>query len=173
MPCKFLVPKFNDTAQKIRISNYVVCMLTKRLFFKKRSQVAAMLFLTMVAKMAMVLGSAFAFQFPAVPKTFRGYGASRRELSKLSDTTGLNTFEPVFDFGNASEDSIFKFERVDDAVMGGISTSTLRKNANEEFARWSGVCRLDGGYVLRDNHLSLLVYESAIHLFCVTAAFAV
>lgn len=29
--------------------------------------------------------------------------------------------------------------------MGGISLSSIRQNPEEEFARWSGICRLDGG----------------------------
>merc|ERR1711920_501665 len=37
------------------------------------------------------------------------------------------------------------FERIDDAIMGGISTSAIRQNPEEDFATWSGVCRTDGG----------------------------
>ena len=29
--------------------------------------------------------------------------------------------------------------------MGGISLSSIRQNPEEEFARWSGICRIDGG----------------------------
>jgi hypothetical protein len=32
--------------------------------------------------------------------------------------------------------------------MGGISLSSIRQFENEDFARWSGVCRTDGGYVI-------------------------
>lgn len=53
----------------------------------------------------------------------------------------------VFDFSDTEKDakSIESFERIDDAIMGGISTSTLRDVSNRPYASWSGVCREDGG----------------------------
>jgi len=64
-------------------------------------------------------------------------------------------YEPVFDFANPEEQAVSKFDRIDDAIMGGISTSQIRQsssannnNENDEeccFASWSGVCRTDGG----------------------------
>jgi hypothetical protein len=56
------------------------------------------------------------------------------------------TYLPIFDF--ADETTVNRFERIDDAIMGGISLSSLKQSPNESFARWSGICRLDGGYVL-------------------------
>jgi Complex I intermediate-associated protein 30 (CIA30) len=56
-------------------------------------------------------------------------------------------FRPIFDFTDSSRNETERFERLDDAIMGGISTSSLRQVSGEDFARWSGVCRLDGGYV--------------------------
>ncbi|KAL3806360.1 hypothetical protein ACHAXA_001892 [Cyclostephanos tholiformis] len=56
---------------------------------------------------------------------------------------------PIFDF--RLDDPIAKarssssFERIDDAVMGGISTSALRDVPTESHAIWSGICRTDGG----------------------------
>lgn len=54
-------------------------------------------------------------------------------------------YKPVFDFFNTNADAVSKFERIDDAIMGGISLSALKQLPNEEFARWSGICRIDGG----------------------------
>jgi hypothetical protein len=50
----------------------------------------------------------------------------------------------VFDFADANADATANFERIDDAIMGGISLSAL-KNTTEDFASWSGICRTDGG----------------------------
>ena len=54
-------------------------------------------------------------------------------------------YRPIFDFTNQT--TVSRFERIDDAIMGGISLSSLKQSADENFARWSGICRLDGGYV--------------------------
>jgi len=56
----------------------------------------------------------------------------------------------VFDFtGSISvEDkakSLASFDRIDDAIMGGISLSALKDVSGEQYASWSGVCRTDGG----------------------------
>mmetsp|Transcript_35310 Transcript_35310/g.105468 ORF Transcript_35310/g.105468 Transcript_35310/m.105468 type:complete len:474 (-) Transcript_35310:206-1627(-) len=52
-------------------------------------------------------------------------------------------FSPVFDF--SSKEAVDRFERIDDAIMGGISLSALRDVEGESYASWSGVCRTDGG----------------------------
>jgi Complex I intermediate-associated protein 30 (CIA30) len=52
--------------------------------------------------------------------------------------------QPVFDFSDSTRNETDRFERIDDVIMGGISSSTLRQ-MEEPFARWSGVCREDGG----------------------------
>lgn len=56
-------------------------------------------------------------------------------------------YEPVFDFSDPTQDAVAKFDRIDDAIMGGISTSSLRaaSNNSESYASWAGVCRTDGG----------------------------
>ena len=67
-------------------------------------------------------------------------------LSKDSHVlSGTPVFQPIFDFSDSSRNETDRFERLDDAIMGGISTSQLRQVPGEGFARWSGVCRLDGG----------------------------
>lgn len=63
---------------------------------------------------------------------------SRRRITRLT-----TTYEPIFDFSR--EGTVESFERIDDAIMGGISTSTLREVPGEPYASWSGVCRIDGG----------------------------
>lgn len=62
----------------------------------------------------------------------------RRRFSPFSLQT---TFEAVLDFEQPT--SIDKIDRLDDAIMGGISTSSVQPA--EGFARWVGVCRTDGG----------------------------
>lgn len=75
----------------------------------------------------------------------------RTELSvALKDGTTTTSFQPIFDFSDADQNSVAKFDRIDDAIMGGISTSSLKQSPGEDFARWSGICRLDGGYVVSD-----------------------
>ena len=76
---------------------------------------------------------------------FHSRSSNLPRSSRLFNAATTDTFEPVFDFADESNDSIASFERIDDAVMGGISTSTLKKLKGEPFARWTGVCRLDGG----------------------------
>lgn len=63
---------------------------------------------------------------------------SRQRITRLA-----NTYMPIFDFSQL--DAVESFERIDDAIMGGISSSALRVVPGEPYASWSGVCRLDGG----------------------------
>lgn len=60
------------------------------------------------------------------------------------DTT--TTYIPIFDFSIPT--TVDKIERIDDAIMGGISTSSVQCLHNQPYARWTGVCRTDGGYVV-------------------------
>mmetsp|Transcript_24300 Transcript_24300/g.51688 ORF Transcript_24300/g.51688 Transcript_24300/m.51688 type:complete len:407 (+) Transcript_24300:121-1341(+) len=66
-----------------------------------------------------------------------------------SSSTTAYKYEPVFDFSDRSQEAVNKFDRIDDAIMGGISTSSIRAagddSTGESFASWSGVCRTDGG----------------------------
>jgi hypothetical protein len=59
---------------------------------------------------------------------------SRRHITWLASTT----YKPIFDFSR--EGTVENFERIDDAIMGGISTSALRNLPGEPYAGWSGVC---------------------------------
>ena len=71
--------------------------------------------------------------------------SSKISSTQRSSTQAQVSYEPVFDFSDP--DSVSKFDRIDDAIMGGISTSSLRPSSDgaASFASWSGVCRLDGG----------------------------
>ena len=76
------------------------------------------------------------------------FASSRRhQVALLASSSALEasaaTFEPVFDF--QQNDTVESFERIDDAIMGGISTSALRDVPGKPYASWSGVCRIDGG----------------------------
>lgn len=48
---------------------------------------------------------------------------------------------PLLDF--RQNETIDTIDRLDDAIMGGISTSTIRQGKN--WSIWSGICRTDGG----------------------------
>jgi len=73
--------------------------------------------------------------------------------SSQSSSTSQNEkiYKPIFDFMDAMSDIITsnhpinKFERIDDAIMGGISTSSVRFVPNQPYCSWSGVCRTFGG----------------------------
>lgn len=53
---------------------------------------------------------------------------------------------PVFDFKNSpSTKKNNAFERIDDTIMGGVSSSTLVVDENIPYAKWFGICRTDGG----------------------------
>jgi hypothetical protein len=71
--------------------------------------------------------------------------ANRRTASALrvSATKDSSTFKPVFDFSEAA--AVENFERLDDVIMGGISTSQLMHVSGKPYAKWFGVCRTDGG----------------------------
>jgi len=69
-------------------------------------------------------------------------------------TTNTNTIvTPVFDFTGgatiADEEkakSLASFDRIDDAIMGGISLSALKDaGVGVPYASWSGKCRIEGG----------------------------
>lgn len=96
-----------------------------------------------------------------VPSPSRGFQSRRNNLLfRQSQTLTVRRHEnklyaieqqqstkyvPVFDFTNPT--TVNKFERIDDAIMGGISLSSMKQSEKENFARWSGICRIDGGYV--------------------------
>lgn len=68
---------------------------------------------------------------------------STSTTSSAANATTAATFVPILDF--AQPETIDLVDRLDDAIMGGISTSAVQPGNG--FARWGGVCRTDGGYV--------------------------
>lgn len=64
---------------------------------------------------------------------------------RLHATVEATSYAPIFDFSSKKQQAVENFERIDDAIMGGISLSALKDSSDEGYARWSGVCRLDGG----------------------------
>jgi hypothetical protein len=60
----------------------------------------------------------------------------------VANSSGGNS-KPIFDFSTAN--AVDKFERLDDAIMGGISTSQVVNAKDQPYAKWFGVCRTDGG----------------------------
>jgi len=73
----------------------------------------------------------------------------KASVSSRLHSTAPERVETLFDFASTDIDikkkSFESFERIDDAVMGGISKSSLREVVDKEYASWSGVCRIDGG----------------------------
>lgn len=81
--------------------------------------------------------------------------AVKASSSILPEIDNANTlpgarFTSIFDFSNPK--TVDSFERIDDAIMGGISTSSIRHipavgtaSNSSSYASWSGICRVDGG----------------------------
>ena len=75
-----------------------------------------------------------------------------REIDK-TNALPVASFTSIFDFANPK--TVESFERIDDAIMGGISTSSIRyipanskhnsSTLSDSYASWSGICRVDGG----------------------------
>lgn len=66
----------------------------------------------------------------------------------LKEARANTTFCPVFDFRDPR--TVDCIERLDDVIMGGVSTSQVMADAGTGiegggFAKWFGVCRTDGG----------------------------
>jgi hypothetical protein len=61
----------------------------------------------------------------------------------LQATEKEGEYQTIFDF--SVNETLSKIDRLDDVIMGGISSSNVVKNKNDDFARWAGVCRTDGG----------------------------
>lgn len=53
------------------------------------------------------------------------------------------SYIPLFSF--ASNETIERFDRIDDAIMGGVSSSTLLDIPKEAYSKWFGICRTTGG----------------------------
>ncbi len=79
----------------------------------------------------------------------KGTSSSLFSTSPLTSSTS-SSLEPIFDFTTPSPTftpthPINKFERIDDAIMGGISTSSLKFIPDQPYSSWSGICREFGG----------------------------
>lgn len=59
------------------------------------------------------------------------------------DKTEAIRCSSIFDFAN--NDTITNFDRIDDVIMGGMSSSSFRDAEGKDYAIWSGICRTDGG----------------------------
>ena len=75
--------------------------------------------------------------------------ASATAAATAEDQTNNYQLTPIFDFTRnnveTKQKSAASFERIDDAIMGGISVSSLRDVSDQDYASWSGVCRTAGG----------------------------
>jgi hypothetical protein len=110
-------------------------------------QLSLVVFMILLA----MLGSVESFSAPhGVTRKSPSSAFPRRSSTSIASTSATNqvVYEPIFDFSDPDQNAISNFDRIDDVIMGGISTSSLRpstNDANESFASWSGVCRTDGG----------------------------
>ena len=73
----------------------------------------------------------------------RGVAAQDSPSSSSSSTAETVEYLPVLDF--TRPETMDQVDRLDDAIMGGISTSAVIPG--DGYAKWGGVCRTDGGYV--------------------------
>jgi hypothetical protein len=106
---------------------------------KMRNHLAVVLSLTLSASLATAWTSN-----PASRHSPRAASALKVSTAAVEfSTQDSSTFKPVFDF--SKPDAVENFERIDDVIMGGISTSRLEAVTGESYAKWSGVCRTDGG----------------------------
>ena len=71
--------------------------------------------------------------------------ALRRRTPPLRSTTAAYEKErtPVFNFDAAPEATAALWERIDDVVMGGVSSSKIF--VSDKGAEWRGIVRTDGG----------------------------
>jgi hypothetical protein len=88
-----------------------------------------MIFQTCVA--LAILCASDAFVLP------RHYGINKMlHMSSLAEAASKVQYTPIFDFSN--DKAVESFDRIDDAIMGGISTSSIRNVPGESYASWSG-----------------------------------
>jgi hypothetical protein len=75
--------------------------------------------------------------------------AATTATTTAEDQANNYQLTPIFDFTRnnveTKQKSAASFERIDDAIMGGISVSSLRDVSDQDYASWSGVCRTAGG----------------------------
>lgn len=103
------------------------------------------LVVTMSRYLALVLCWSLAAAF-VTPSSRLKQSRSQAFFDPLRAAQGEATsaiYQPVIDF--AKGDAVDMIERLDDVIMGGISTSTVSNVTGQKYARWVGVCRTDGG----------------------------
>jgi hypothetical protein len=105
--------------------------------------------LSTICLAATLLTTCNAFSLPPLTSATRHITSRQQHTTSLQTTSLQSTYSPVFDFTltntTIKQKSASSFERIDDAIMGGISTSSLRDVPDQNYASWSGVCRTDGG----------------------------
>lgn len=91
------------------------------------------------------------FTSPTDSFTTSAVSTATTDTATATDEDQANNYQltPIFDFTRnnveTKQKSAASFERIDDAIMGGISVSSLRDVSDQDYASWSGVCRTDGG----------------------------
>eukprot|EP00977_Amphora_coffeiformis_P000288 scaffold83_cov181-Amphora_coffeaeformis.AAC.15 len=65
------------------------------------------------------------------------------EMQKGQSTNDDYSYSPLFSFDR--NDTVALFDRIDDTIMGGASTSTLVDVPDAPYAKWLGLCRTTGG----------------------------
>mmetsp|Transcript_8914 Transcript_8914/g.19624 ORF Transcript_8914/g.19624 Transcript_8914/m.19624 type:complete len:431 (-) Transcript_8914:127-1419(-) len=92
-------------------------------------------------------GASYLDSLAAVPA--QDAAADAAEAAKLAepaqDPAAERAITSLFDFASGDGSAVAAFERIDDAIMGGISTSAVRDVPGEGCASWSGICRTEGG----------------------------
>ena len=117
----------------------------------------APLYLPLLLSALVLLSTSQAFTshvHSAKSRVYINYNSNSQHIQHhdASRNTALHAttiYKPIFDFTltnpTTKQKSASSFERIDDAIMGGISQSALRDIPNKSYASWSGVCRTDGG----------------------------
>jgi Complex I intermediate-associated protein 30 (CIA30) len=73
------------------------------------------------------------------------------EESTVRSSEDDSLFYPIFSFADSPSEMVEKFDRIDDVIMGGISSSVLMPvdddatGPGHSYAKWFGNIRVDGG----------------------------
>ena len=109
---------------------------------------ASALFASCIPLVVLLVAPRSSLSFSPSGVASRSFARRHRHFGSAASTVPLAeadaNLRTVFDFADANADATVNFERIDDAIMGGISLSAL-KNTTQDFASWSGICRTDGG----------------------------
>ena len=102
---------------------------------------------TLLSALLVVLCSSIATAW--APSSHLGPGRPKplqvaiEDSSSVTQQADASTYRPIFDFSET--DTVSKFDRIDDVIMGGVSSSTLMNVTGAPYAKWFGNCRVDGG----------------------------